>query len=268
MEGNAAPPLRAEGIIYPASESLASAVSNLIPKFLKDGDYKGTPYGIPWTTSTRALYYNKKIFSRPASRRRPTTWAQLKTDAAKIKAKGNIGYGMPLGPEEAQAESLLWFLGDGGGYVNSSGEVRHQQPAEHRHAELHEAVRGLRRHRAQPGRHRPHDVWADFAQGKMGMVLGSPASSRSSSRSMLHPPTTARPTPRQERPADRHARRPRRHRRVQGRWAPATRPRSRSSWTSPTRTSGSCSSTTSTTCCRPPDAADHDGEEPAVRRVP
>ena len=29
---------------------------------------------------------------------------------------------MPLGSEEAQAESLLWFLGNGGGYVNSAGK--------------------------------------------------------------------------------------------------------------------------------------------------
>src|SRR5713226_2270162 len=74
-----------------------------------------------FTPSTRALYYNKKIFAAAGISSPPQTWAQLQSDAAAIKAKGYIGYGMPLGSEEAQAEALLWFLGNGGGYVNSSG---------------------------------------------------------------------------------------------------------------------------------------------------
>src|SRR6266481_2235321 len=122
MEGNPAPPYAQSGLIYPVSDVLSPSVaSNLIPKFLKDGQYQGTDYGIPFTTSTRALYYNKKIFAKAGISSPPKTWAQLRTDAAAIKAKGSVGYGMPLGSEEAQAEALLWFLGAGGGYVNTSG---------------------------------------------------------------------------------------------------------------------------------------------------
>ena len=98
-----------------------AVLHNLMPTFLKDGQYQGTDYGIPFTTSTRALYYNKKIFAKAGIPSPPTTWAQLRADAAAIKAKGYIGYGMPLGSEEAQAEAMLWFLGAGGGYVNSNG---------------------------------------------------------------------------------------------------------------------------------------------------
>src|SRR5215469_4438625 len=124
LEGNPAPPYAAEGLIYPTSQILSpSVISNLVPKFLKDTEYNGVAYGVPWTTSTRALCYNKAIFKSAGLSSPPGTWAQLKSDAAAIKAKtGKIGFGLPLGPEEPQAESLLWFLGNGGGYVNSSAK--------------------------------------------------------------------------------------------------------------------------------------------------
>ena len=88
LEGNPAPPYAAEGLIYPTSQILSqSVISNLVPKFLNDTDYNGTPYGIPWTTSTRAMCYNKAIFSHAGIASPPTTWAQLKSDAAAVKAK-------------------------------------------------------------------------------------------------------------------------------------------------------------------------------------
>src|SRR6266567_7324540 len=102
LEGNPAPPYAQSGLIYKVSDVLSqSTISNLIPKFLGDGAYQGTDYGIPFTTSTRALYYNKKIFATAGIASAPTTWAELQADAAKIKAKGSIGYGLPLGSEEA-----------------------------------------------------------------------------------------------------------------------------------------------------------------------
>jgi len=176
MEGNPAPPYAQSGLIYPASDVLSpSVVSNLIPKFLKDGQYQGTDYGIPFTTSTRAMYYNKKIFTAAGISAPPQTCSQLQSDAAKIKAKGHVGYGMPLGSEEAQAELLLWFLGNGGGYLSTSGHYAINSPPN-------VATLGFMKQLAASGDTQPNPggtdrktAWADFAQGKVGMVLGSPA---------------------------------------------------------------------------------------------
>ena len=77
--------------------------------FAKQGTYNGTQYGMPFTTSSRTLFYNKQMFAKDGIQAAPTTWADISADAAKIKALGAIGFGLPLGPEEAQAESLLWF---------------------------------------------------------------------------------------------------------------------------------------------------------------
>jgi len=176
MEGNPAPPYAQSGLIYPVSDVLSqSTINNLIPKFLKDGQYQGTDYGIPFTTSTRAMYYNKKIFAAAGISSPPQTWAELQTDAAKIKAKGDVGYGMPLGSEEAQAELLLWFLGDGGGYLSSSGKYDINSPQNVAALTFMKQLAASGDTQPNPGGTDRKTVWADFAQGKIGMVLGSPA---------------------------------------------------------------------------------------------
>ncbi len=176
LEGDTAPQFAQSHLLYKDSDVLSpSVLGNLIPTFLKDGQYQGTDYGIPFTTSTRALYYNKKIFATARISSPPQTWAQLQSDAAAIKAKGFIGYGMPLGSEEAQAEALLWFLGDGGGYVNSGGSyaINSAQNVQALQFMSHLVKAGDTQ--PSPGTTDRKDVWAEFAQGKIGMVLGSPA---------------------------------------------------------------------------------------------
>ena len=176
MEGNPAPPYAQSGLIYPVSDVLSqNVISNLIPKFLKDGQYQGTNYGIPFTTSTRAMYYNKKIFAAAGISAPPQTWAQLQADAAKIKAKGFVGYGMPLGSEEAQAELLLWFLGNAGGYLNSSGQYAINSPQNIATLTFMKQLAASGDTQPNPGGTDRKTVWSEFAQGKVGMVLGQPA---------------------------------------------------------------------------------------------
>ena len=40
-----------------------------------------------------------------------------------------IPYGLPLGPEEAQAEALMWMLSGGGGYTDRVGNYTIDSPA-------------------------------------------------------------------------------------------------------------------------------------------
>ena len=163
-------------LLRPAGAVAAAVLHNLIPTFLKDGQYQGTDYGIPFTTSTRALYYNKKIFAAAGISSPPTDLgAAAAPTPPTIKAKGYIGYGMPLGSEEAQAEALLWFLGDGGGYVNSGGSYAiNSAPNVHALDFMSQLVKAGDT-QPSPGTTDRKDVWASFAQGQVGMMLGSPA---------------------------------------------------------------------------------------------
>jgi len=162
-----------DGLLYPASDVLSDP-GNLLPAFKAQGTYKGTQYGMPFTTSSRTLFYNKKLFAAAGIKAAPQTWADVKADAAKIKKLGKVGFGLPLGAEEAQAESLLWMLGDGGGYqtggkytINSAANVT-----------AFTFLKGL----VSAGDTEPNpatvnrtDLWQKFAQGTIGMINGSPA---------------------------------------------------------------------------------------------
>ena len=176
IEGDYFPDYAQAGLLYPAKEVTSPATfSNLLPVFAKLDTYKGTQYGMPFTTSARTLFYNKKLFQQAKISAPPQTWAQIQTDAAKIKKLGKVGFGLPLGPEEAQAEALLWFLGDGGGYQDPSGKwVINSAP----NVAALQFMAGLVKAgdtEPNPGTKNRTDLWKEFAQGQIGMINGSPA---------------------------------------------------------------------------------------------
>jgi multiple sugar transport system substrate-binding protein len=177
IEGESPLQFAQDGIAYPASKVLSpSTYSNMLKPFMTADSYKGTAYGMPFTTSSRAFFYNKQLFSQAGISAPPTTWAQLQTDAAKIKQKtGKTGFGLPLGSEEAQAESLLWFLGNGGGYLNSSGKYDINSP---QNIQTFQFLNGLVKAgdtEPGPGSQDRTPLWEQFAQGQIGMINGSPA---------------------------------------------------------------------------------------------
>ena len=163
-----------QGLLYPASKVM-STPSNLLPVFAKQGTYNGTQYGMPFTTSSRTLFYNKKLFARAGIGSAPTTWADVQSDAARIKALGDIGFGLPLGPEEAQAESLLWFLGDGGNYMSSAGKWSINGTPNVTAFDFLKGMVSSGDTEPNPGSKNRTPLWEQFAQGKIGMINGSPA---------------------------------------------------------------------------------------------
>jgi multiple sugar transport system substrate-binding protein len=162
-----------DGLLYSASDVL-SAPDNLLPAFKAQGTYNGTQYGMPFTTSSRTLFYNKKMFTQAGISAAPQTWADVQTDAAKITKLGKVGFGLPLGAEEAQAESLLWMLGDGGGYQTDGKYTIDSAP----NVAAFTFLKGLVAAgdtEPNPGTVNRTDLWQEFAQGKVGMINGSPA---------------------------------------------------------------------------------------------
>lgn len=163
-----------EGLLYKASEVM-SKPGNLVPVFAKLGSYKGTQYGIPFTTSSRTLFYNKKLFTQAGISSAPQTWDQVKADALKIKKIGKIGYGLPLGSEEAQAEALLWMLGNGGNYTDKSGNWTIDSPQNVQTLQFLKGFVSSGATEPNPGNKNRTDLWKQFAQGNIGMINGSPA---------------------------------------------------------------------------------------------
>lgn len=182
FEGGGYADVAAQGLLYKASDIVsADTLKNLIPHVAELGQTKGADgqqaqYGIPFTTSTRAFFYNTDLFKQAGIADAPKTWADVAADAAKIKALGQTGFGLPLGSEEAQAETYLWTLGNGGGYKDASGKWAINSPQNV------ETFQWLTDNLVKPGltesdpaTKKRTDLWKDFASGKIGMINGSPA---------------------------------------------------------------------------------------------
>ncbi len=112
----------AAGKLYQAEDVLSIPVQADFASELSDaGKVNRVQYGLPFAASTRLLFYNRTLFAQ-AGITAPTTWSELAADARALKAKGvKFPYALPLGPEEAQAETMQWLLSGGDGYLDGFG---------------------------------------------------------------------------------------------------------------------------------------------------
>ncbi|RYJ22238.1 putative secreted solute-binding protein [Streptomyces sp. L-9-10] len=169
----------ADDLLYPARDVLSPAThANFLDTFSNAGEVDGVQYGIPFVSSTRAFFYNKAIFARAGITEAPKTWAEVQADAELIKAKvpGITPYALPLGPEEAQGESMMWELGNGGGITDASGKYAINSRANV------ETFNWLKTNLVDPGLTYTNPAttdrktaFADFAAGKTAMLNGHPS---------------------------------------------------------------------------------------------
>ncbi len=174
----------AAGKLYQVSDLLSIRTqADFLSQLADAGQWKHVQYGIPFAASTRVLFYNKTLFAR-AGITPPTTWAELASDAKALRDKGvTYPYALPLGPEEAQAETMQWLLS--GGYTDNGGNgytddigtytidsAQNVQTFTWLKDEL--VDKGLTGPVA-PGRLNRADAFNAFADGRVGMLNGHPA---------------------------------------------------------------------------------------------
>ncbi|MQY38110.1 hypothetical protein SRB17_61180 [Streptomyces sp. RB17] len=112
----------AAGKLYPASDLLSIRTqADFLSQLSDAGQWNHTQYGIPFAASTRVLFYNKTLFAK-AGITPPTTWDELAADAKALRDKGvKYPFALPLGPEEAQAETMQWLLSGSSGSSGNNG---------------------------------------------------------------------------------------------------------------------------------------------------
>lgn len=161
-----------DGLLYSADDVLpAEAKSDILPTFVKYGTYDGKFYGFPDLSSARALFYNTAVFQKAGISAPPKTWAELEADATKIKAAGDIGYAMPLGPEESQGEFSMWLFNNGGDWkTDGKWAIDSEKNIESLTFMKKLASSGLTQ--ANPARTNRADAFDLFKSGKVGMVVG------------------------------------------------------------------------------------------------
>ena len=106
----------ADGLLYTAEEIVSPEVlEGIIPAFRENSKYDGVEYAVPDLASDRLFFYNADVLEA-AGVEPPTSWSEMVTvcEAILENVPGVIPYGIPLGPEEAQAEFIIWAGGNGG----------------------------------------------------------------------------------------------------------------------------------------------------------
>lgn len=175
----------AQGKLYSAPELLSvSAEANFLQPLSDAGSVGNTLYGLPFVASSRLLFYNEDLFADagiiPKGSKngwQPKTWTDLKAAATALKANGvKTPFALPLGPEEAHAEAMIWELSNGGGYADSSGNyslASDQNITTFKWIKQNLVAPGLLGP-TPPSKLNRADAFAAFTRGEVGMLNGYP----------------------------------------------------------------------------------------------
>ncbi|MYR42370.1 extracellular solute-binding protein [Streptomyces sp. SID5910] len=168
----------AKDLLYRADDVLSIPVqADFVSQLATAGQVHGVQYGLPFAASTRVLFYNKTLFAK-AGVTPPKTWDGLAEAAEALKAEGvKYPYALPLGAEEAQAETMQWMLSGGGGYTDDVGTYSVDSPQNvTTFTWLKDELvgKGLTGPVA-PGKLNRADAFTAFADGEVGMLNGHPS---------------------------------------------------------------------------------------------
>ncbi|HLR97476.1 MAG TPA: extracellular solute-binding protein [Jiangellaceae bacterium] len=165
-----------DDLLYPASEVLSQeTIENFQDSFVENASMGGEQYGLPMIASVRQLFYNADVLEEAGVSEPPATWDELLEAATTIsEAEGDAhGYGMPLGSEEAQAETAIFFFGGGGTYGDEN-EITLNTPENVEAAQFMQEMIEAGVTQPDPGATDRTPLLNVFGQGQIGMMIGLP----------------------------------------------------------------------------------------------
>lgn len=154
------------------TEALADQAS-FQPNLIKQAQYEGKTYGVPLVTDTLALVYNKALFKKAGIADAPKTWDELKSDAAKVKAKTGVdGY---WGSTQAYyAQSFLY--GEGTDTVDAAAKkiTVNSAPAKKAYGTWLSLFSGKGLHKADTTADAYAHIQDAFVNGKVAAIIQGP----------------------------------------------------------------------------------------------
>lgn len=111
-----------DDLLYKAGDVLSEkTAADFQDSFVENASIDGEQYGLPLIASARTLFVNTDLMKKAGVSAPPKTWDDLLAASKKVSALGGgvSGYGMPLGSEEAQAETSIWAFGNGASWGDS-----------------------------------------------------------------------------------------------------------------------------------------------------
>jgi multiple sugar transport system substrate-binding protein len=165
-----------DGLLYSADEALSAKTrEDFLEPFVRGGSYRGKLYGFPILASARAFFYNRDLLARAGLSGPPRTWEEFVQAARKVQALGGgvIGYALPLGPEEAQAEWSIWMWNNGGDWKSGDAWTINSEKNVQTLAFLAALANTHKVTQVNPGKtNRTDGAFQLFKDGKVGMVIG------------------------------------------------------------------------------------------------
>lgn len=167
----------ADGLLYPAEDLLpAETLDDMVGTFIENSKYEGTAYAVPDLASARLFFYNTDIFEQAGLTKDDiVTWDGLEAAAEKIAetVPDVTPLALPLGPEEAQGEFLIWAASNDGGYYQD-GEWTITSDANVETAEYLQGLVDAGLTNSSPATfNRTDGAFALFAQGEAAMLNGA-----------------------------------------------------------------------------------------------
>ncbi|WP_405983041.1 extracellular solute-binding protein [Streptomyces sp. NBC_00158] len=173
------------GKLYTADELLSvTTEADFLAPLADAGKVKRVQYGMPFVASTRLLFYNTKLLGDAGiipkdgnTPWQPKSWADVEAAAKKLKA-ANVPtpFALPLGREEAQAETMMWLLSGGGGYTDNEEAYSIDSPENVKSLEfLRDKMVGQQlTGPVEPGKLDRQTAFDAFTRGEVGMLNGHP----------------------------------------------------------------------------------------------
>ncbi len=165
-----------DGLLYTAEEILSPKTKDdFLDAFSRGGEYRGKLYGFPILSSARAFFYNRTLLAKAGLAGPPGTWDEFVQAARKVQALGGgtIGYALPLGPEEAQAEWSIWMWNNGGTWKSGDDWTINSDRNVETLSFLADLANKHKVTQVNPGKtNRTDGAFQLFKDGKVGMVIG------------------------------------------------------------------------------------------------
>ncbi|WP_035815094.1 extracellular solute-binding protein [Jiangella gansuensis] len=165
-----------DDLLYPAEDVVsAETLDDFQESFVENASLDGTVYGLPMIASARALFYNQDVLTQAGITEPPATWDDLLAAATAVTDLGTgvYGYGMPLGSEEAQAETSIWTFG-GGGSWSDGDTITVDTPENLAALEFMKTMIDAGATQPDPGATDRTPMLDVFVQGQIAMAVGLP----------------------------------------------------------------------------------------------
>ncbi|MGW2723833.1 extracellular solute-binding protein [Streptomyces sp. NPDC001492] len=147
--------------------------SKFQPSLIKQAQYEGKTYGVPFVTDTLALVYNKALFKKAGITEAPKTWDELKADAAKIDSKAKV-YGYWGSTQSYYAQTFLY--GEGTDTVDAGAKkiTVNSAPAKKAYGTWLSLFKGQGLHKADTTADAYAHIQDAFVNGKVASIIQGP----------------------------------------------------------------------------------------------